>query len=1019
MTTWKQVVSRIDEWRFMIPQSYREGMRVPGIIYADEQMMDHIWRENTQSQVANVACLPGIVTASLAMPDIHFGYGFPIGGVAAFDPQEGGVISPGGVGYDINCLSADTQVLHEFGYTIKIKDFEEKWPKERIKCMKLNPGQPSDTDIINFIKIKPQHQVYEIVTASGKKIIATEDHPFYTEYGMLPFKNIKGRIAVYPFEGVPYKEPTDDIIVDEEKIKKLLLELGKGKSGNASRQILCYLRKRNLLPIKFSSWQFPYLLKIAGYVFGDGTMNFLKKNKKGYVWFYGKSEDLEKIREDIKKIGFTPSRVYQRKREHKFKTFYREYRISNIESSVKVGSTAFALLLAALGVPLGEKVSQPYSIPQYLSRAALWQKRLFLAALFGAELTSPKAFNKRNYNFYTPILAMNKKVKFLKNGNNFLRDIANILEEFGVQNNKISRAKSYIGKKGDVSYRFCLILSSAPESLINLWGRVGFEYNREKQYLANLMCHYIRMKEKVKSHREIAARKALKLKQEGYAKQEILDEFKGDIYVNTRFIERSIYEPRKTKVRTAHTFPDFDEFKENVSIGLGKSGMVWDHLYSIQECEEDYVYDFTVEDGNHNFVANNFVVSNCGVRVLRTNLEYKDVKDKIEKITNALAAEVPSGVGSEGPVSLSFAQLDNVLAHGSKWAVKQGYGSGDDYLHTEAQGCLEGANPDKVSRRAKERGLKQSGTLGSGNHFLEVQEVVEIFDEKVAQTFGFFKGQIAIMVHSGSRGLGHQVCTDYITVMNRASQKYGIWLPDRQLCCAPIDSPEGKDYFAAMCAAANYAWANRQLLMHWTREVFCKVVGGSIQALGISLVYDVAHNIAKFERHELRKTSYDKKQGPTTNDQGPKTDESRTTSHEPRLLCVHRKGATRAFPAGHPEIPDDYKSVGQPVIVPGDMGRCSFVLVGTELAMQETFGSVCHGAGREMSRTAALKNINLNELLDRLKGQGIIVRSASKKGLVEEAPEAYKDVRNVVNVVHNAGLAKRVAKMRPLGVVKG
>ncbi|MFA4966639.1 MAG: RtcB family protein [Candidatus Margulisiibacteriota bacterium] len=371
---------------------------------------------------------------------------------------------------------------------------------------------------------------------------------------------------------------------------------------------------------------------------------------------------------------------------------------------------------------------------------------------------------------------------------------------------------------------------------------------------------------------------------------------------------------------------------------------------------------------------------NCGVRVLRTDLTVKEVQPKIKEITAQLARNVPSGVGSEGPLSLSSKDLDNLLINGSKWAVSHGYGTPDDLEHTEEHGAMAGADPSAVSSHAKERGTSQQGTLGSGNHFLEVQMVEEIYDEKVAAAFGLFKDQITIMVHSGSRGLGHQVCTDFIRVMNEAARKYNIALPDRQLCCAPINSPEGKRYFSAMAAAANFAWANRQMLMHWTCESFAQAMGASASKLGISLIYDVAHNIAKMEKHLV--------------------------NGKEKLLCVHRKGATRAFP-------------GQPVLVPGDMGRYSYILVGTDQAMKETWGSVCHGAGRMMSRSAATRKFTVNELLADLEKKGIIVMAASRKGLVEEAPEAYKDVREVVDVVHNAGLARKVARMRPMGVVKG
>ncbi|MBU0686472.1 MAG: RtcB family protein [Candidatus Margulisbacteria bacterium] len=380
---------------------------------------------------------------------------------------------------------------------------------------------------------------------------------------------------------------------------------------------------------------------------------------------------------------------------------------------------------------------------------------------------------------------------------------------------------------------------------------------------------------------------------------------------------------------------------------------------------------------------------NCGVRILRTDLKREKVLPKIKDMVYALANNVPCGVGRVGSIKLKLSDLEKIMKKGSTWAVENGYGWQEDVIHTEGKGCLEGADPECVSSRAKERGLPQQGTLGSGNHFVEVQYVQEIYDEAAARVMGIEKDTVTIMIHSGSRGLGHQVCTDYISIMLNASRKYGIALPDRQLCCAPVNSPEGNEYFAAMAGAANYAWTNRQMMMHWAREAFAQVVGGTPEKLGMDLIYDVAHNIAKMEMHNGK------------------------------LLCVHRKGATRAFPAGHPEIPEDYKEIGQPVIVPGDMGRCSFLLVGTQKAMEESFGSVCHGAGRMMSRTKASHTFKADKLVADLAGKGIVVHGASKRGLSEEAPEAYKDVRNVVNVVEGAGLAKKVAKLKPLGVIKG
>jgi tRNA-splicing ligase RtcB len=354
-----------------------------------------------------------------------------------------------------------------------------------------------------------------------------------------------------------------------------------------------------------------------------------------------------------------------------------------------------------------------------------------------------------------------------------------------------------------------------------------------------------------------------------------------------------------------------------------------------------------------------------------------------------LFTNIPSGIGSTGKINLSKDEVKQVLNQGAKWAVKRGYGSQEDLKHTEEEGCLEGADASKVTQRALERGREQLGTLGAGNHFLEIQEVSEIYDQDTAAVFGLYKGQITIMIHTGSRGLGYQVCDDSIRVLQNTLTKFKANLPDRQLVYAPVDSPEGRNYFGAMAGAANYAWANRQIIMHWVRETVMRILGKSPNELGLELVYDVAHNIGKFEEHMGKK------------------------------LFVHRKGATRAFTKGHPAVPETYKDVGQPVLIPGTMGTASYVLVGTEQAMKETWGSTCHGAGRAMSRTQALKTTRGEQVVAKLKEQGIVAQAKSWKTIAEEAPFAYKDINLVVDVCHKAGISKKVAKLLPLGVIKG
>jgi len=371
---------------------------------------------------------------------------------------------------------------------------------------------------------------------------------------------------------------------------------------------------------------------------------------------------------------------------------------------------------------------------------------------------------------------------------------------------------------------------------------------------------------------------------------------------------------------------------------------------------------------------------NCGVRLLRTSLRAAEIAGRMEALVDALYDAIPTGVGSRSTLTLDPRTLDDVLERGAAWAVSAGYGVRQDLARIESDGCLTGAVPPSVSARARERGRRQLGTLGSGNHFLEVQTVDAVYDGRAAEALGVSAGALTVMIHTGSRGLGHQVCTDYLDVTGRALRRYGIVVPDRQLACAPTDSNEAREYLGAMRAAANFAFANRQVLTHWAREVLERSLGVGPRQLDMSVVYDVAHNIAKEEDHEVDGVR--------------------------RRLLVHRKGATRAFP-------------GQPVLVPGDMGRCSYLLIGTEVAMRETFGSTCHGAGRLLSRTAAVKAARGRTIGEELRQRGVLARATGRDALAEEMPEAYKDVNDVVDVVHRFGISTRVARLKPLAVIKG
>ncbi len=382
---------------------------------------------------------------------------------------------------------------------------------------------------------------------------------------------------------------------------------------------------------------------------------------------------------------------------------------------------------------------------------------------------------------------------------------------------------------------------------------------------------------------------------------------------------------------------------------------------------------------------------NCGVRLLSTSLRREEVAPRIRELINQLFRDVPCGTGTEGPVECSIADLEDVLERGARWVVEErSLGNEADITHCESEGTLAGADPTKVSYHAKKRGAPQLGTLGSGNHFLEVQYVERIFHPEAAQAMGLEEGGIVVLIHCGSRGLGHQVCTDYLKEMGEAMRRYHIELPDRQLACVPIHSPEGQSYLAAMNAAANFAWANRQAITHFTRKAIQRLFG---DATDVRVVYDVAHNIAKRERYRVH--------------------------GEEREVLVHRKGATRAFPPGHAEIPADYRGIGQPVLIPGSMGTASWVLVGAQKAMEDTFGTVCHGAGRQMSRTAAKKSEAAKNARQRLEEMGIYVKSETREGIAEEIPEAYKNVDEVIEVVHTAGISQKVARLKPIGVIKG
>jgi tRNA-splicing ligase RtcB len=928
---WKGPLEQIDEYRWRIPKSYKPGMRVDGLIFASKAMIEQIKQDQAPEQVANVAFLPGIVGYSIAMPDIHWGYGFPVGGVAAMDVEEG-VISPGGIGYDINCLHPDTRVLTEHGYWRRIGEAAEAWLQQAVVCFRLQDGVQESGAVGAVLQVRPRNRVYRLRAASGYEVVATSEHPFWTPEGMRRLKHLQAgaRVAIYPFEGVPYEPASDEVLVDEARLREHLR--AQGKSETATRQIVAQLRQRNLLPLRADAPQMPYLLKLMGYLTGDGTMRYVGGRGKGVAVFYGKPDDLERIRADIARLGFVPSAVRTRERRHMLQTPYRVYAFAARESSFTVSSSAFVALLACLGAPLGNKATQPYRVPEWLMRAPLWQQRLYLAALFGAELSAPSTLPRCPATFQTPVLSVSKREPLTGSGWAFLADIQAMLARFGVQARLLNRQRetTISPRTGARSVRCRLQILGNDENLTRLWSQIGYEYHAERQRLGCLATAYLRLKQGVvqqffatpsirfslhAGETEPAPRFGSPREAGGTSRRgEELTPTAPPEFAKTRAHDDPLLKvppasrgnqvgaqlgsprevggtsrrgvtptvPRRAKPRIPKDFPSFAEFTEQVDAGGGR---VWDTVVAIEPVvyTEPFVYDLTVQHPDHNFVANGFVVSNCGVRLLRTDLTEQKVRPRLKELLDQIFRDVPAGFGGEGLIKTSRADLRQVMLKGAHWMVEHGYGWDDDLAHTEATGRLDMPDPDVITEKAIERGKDQLGTLGGGNHFLEIQVVDEIYDPVAAEAMGITQvGQVTIMIHTGSRGFGHQTCQDHLDIMEEAHAKYGISLPDRQLACAPIKSEEGQTYLRAMHCAANFAFANRQAIAHWTRQAFAKIFNATPESLGMRQVYDVAHNIAKIEEHEW---------------DGKKV-----------RVCVHRKGATRAFPPGHPETPEAYRA---------------------------------------------------------------------------------------------------------------
>ncbi len=984
-------IKQVSEVTWEVPKEFKEGMLVPGLLYATKNLLEQM-EDRVFDQLTNVATLPGIVKYSFCMPDAHSGYGFPIGGVAGFDPENGGVISPGGIGFDIGCIHPKTRVNLGHGTWLPADQLEKWTDKLNIPLFDHKTSNKKNAQLLIRIKSKKNEKIYEIKTKTGRILKVTSDHPVLTKDGYIKAASLKetDNVLVNSFKGIKYELPSSDLIVNRELIEKTLDELNKTNKGNSRSQIINFLKKKELLEIKYNSEKTPVLLKIMGFILGDGAITFVK-GREGYLHFYARKEDLEEIKKDLENIGIQISKINHRSRHHNIKTKYGVSDFYFEEFSISKKCTALAVLLVALGMPYGRKTDKKYRVPRWVMNAPGWHKRLFLASFFGAELAKPKTFDRSN--FYDLQLNMNKNVALKDNAIDFLNDLRLLLYDLGIKSREPVHVEGndYKGKLGStVGLRF--LIPGNPDNLVKFFERVSYEYNKEKRKLASLAVNYLRLKQENIDARWETRLEAKKLYDSGLSPSEIVNKLQTE-HTGEHFIRHSIYDRQILLPRTSPKFESFEEYQKKA---CGNDGFVWDEIKEINKIDYNGdVYDLTVNDENQNFLANNVVVHNCGMRLIRTNLTIDEVQPKLKELVDLLFKMVPAGVGRKGFVDLSKEELDKVMVNGVEWCVENGYGWKEDLEHIEENGKIKNANPTKVSDKAKSRGIHQLGTLGSGNHYLEIQVVKKenLFRPEIAEKFGITKeNQIVVMVHCGSRGFGHQIGTDYLKKFLEIMPKYGIKILDRELACAPLNSPEGQDYFKAMACGANLAMANRQVITHQIREAFRQIFKKDPQELDMGVIYDISHNIAKLEKWKV--------------------------DEEEKELIVHRKGSTRCFGPSRKEMTGLYKQTGQPVIVGGSMETGSYLLVGDDGSSQ-TWGSTMHGSGRTMSRTKAKSLVRGAELQKTMEKKGIYVKAVSMPGLAEEAGIAYKNIHEVVDTMEIAGVSKKVVSLIPIGNVKG
>jgi len=969
-----------------IPASYKSGMNVPARIYANKELLEAMDRIVFE-QVTNVACLPGIIRYSYAMADAHWGYGFPIGGVAAFDVERG-VISPGGIGFDINCLHPDSRVLDENGAWHRISEFDID--RQKVVSLDLAEKMSITTRVLLLLRRREERFMLRIRTDLGNEVLVTPDHPVLTQEQMV----LAGRLTMSDmlvsggFAGVEFAGPSLEPIIQEADLVRTMASMNMTMGANARLRVLRHLRKLGLNELAYDSPKLPKLLKLLGQLFGDGT---IPKTKSGnYATFYAREKDLISIKEDLAALNFKAS-VYRRSGHHGLKTRYGVSEFDFKEFSLTVPSSSFCVLMVALGAPYGRKTVSDYRVPGWLMRAKKWQKRLFLASFFGAELDKPRTPN--GYNFNTLSFSCSKVVKMQGSALRLLQDFRELLFSLGIETAEPVPVEGYRydGLAGQ-TLGLRLSIDASEANLKRFFSTVGYEYNGEKQRLASLASLYIDFLRTVRAERNIARQEAVSMYAGGVTPAVILNTLKSK-NVGESFLRHSIWSGRAVaRVWDVEKFEEFCKKRE-----LAKTGLAFASILSIDQTPyAGYVYDLSLDHKDHNFVADGLVVSNCGMRLVRTNLRVGEVKPRIKELVDLLFQLVPAGVGVRGTERFAETEFEEITEWGVKWCAEHDLAWEDDPEHVEEGGYIKGANLNKVSRQAISRGISQFGTLGSGNHYLEIQVVdpSRYLDSSLARHFGIVsEDQVMVMIHCGSRGFGHQIATDYVRNFEAGMKRTGIQVRDRELASLPFNSRDGRDYYGAMVCAANFAFVNRQVIVQRIREAFSRVFHRDAEALDMHLIYDVCHNIAKVERHKYDDSSVE--------------------------AIVHRKGATRSFGPGHPDIPAPYRSVGQPVIIGGSMETGSYLLVGTEKAMEDTFGSTAHGSGRTMSRTAAKKRVKGHELQKRMQDRGIYVKAATMDGLAEEAGMAYKDISQVVETMDRAGISRKVVALRPIGNVKG